>query len=170
MNTRSFFIVTISLLILSAVIAGCLSDTPPVREMSPSLTSTSADKTRELAIGDSAIISSTEGSLEVIVRGFNATTGKILVEEKNMGTDTFRYSPIIWLQDKEGVNYTTVYCHADRCPDFVFWTTLPPQFTEKRDLDNLYDTFHVPERRRNGKLIFYWSNYGHEASWIIIPP
>lgn len=170
MNPGTFFIfMTTSLLFFSIVIAGCSSHAPPVLEVSPFLTSPPRDKTHELAPGDTAIISSPDGGLEVTVQVVNATTGKIIIEEKNTGTAILQYDPILWLQDGEGVNYTTVYCHADRCPGYVFLTTLPPQATEKRDFDNLYENFQVPVRGRQGRMIFYWSYNGQEASWIIIP-
>lgn len=171
MNSREFFILlTISLLILSVAIAGCFSHVSTGSELSSSLISTSQNETHELAIGETAVVSSPKGNLEVTVRAFNTTTGKILIEEKNSGTDTFQYDPVIWLQDREKVNYTTIYCHADICPGYVFFTTLPPQVTESRDLDNLYADFRVPERGRQGKLVLYWSNSGQEVSWILIPP
>jgi len=165
MNTKaSFILVIISLLIFSVVYTGCLSNVPLVRDVSPSLKSTSLDETRELAIGDTAIISGPQGNLEVSVRAFNVTTGDILIEEKNIGTDTIQYNPTLWLQDGDGINYTTIYCHADICPSYVFFTTLPPQFTEKRDLD-----FHLPESGLHAKLVLYWSGLGQVASWNLIP-
>ncbi|MFZ2414939.1 MAG: hypothetical protein WAW33_03025 [Minisyncoccia bacterium] len=170
MNTGIFFLVmTISLLFISAVIAGCSSAAPSVRGLSPLLISTPGENTHALAIGETAIVSSHAGRLEVTVRSFNATTGKILIEEKNNGTETFQYNPKLWLQDGEGVTYTTVYCHADPCPGYVFLTTLPPQSTEQRDLDNIYASFHVPERESPGLLLLFWSNDEQENSWIIIP-
>ena len=114
-------------------------------------------------MGNTAIVSSPEGILEVTVRAFNTTTGKILIEEKNIGAEDIQYNPKIWLQDGGGVNYTPV-CHADLCPSSVFFTTLPPLATEKRDL-----IFRVPEQGHQGKLILYWSNAGQEAAWILTP-
>ncbi len=164
-----FPVVTISLIILFLTIAGCLSGIPSGREVSPSMRSTSRNETQEMPIGDTAIISSPEGSLEITVRAFNPTTGELHIEEKNIGTEAFRYNPTLWLQDGSGVHYTTVYCQADLCPNYVFLTTLLRQGTEKRDFDSIYDTFRIPERARQGKLILFWSIYGQEASWILLP-
>ena len=170
MNMRIVFtIVTISLIIIFLIIAGCLSDIPSVREVPPSMASTSGNETQEIAIGDTAIVSSPEGSLEITVRAFNPTTGELHIEEKNIGTEAFRYDPTLWLQDGNGIQYTTVYCGADRCPGYVFLTTLPPQDTKKRSFDNIYDTFRIPESGRDGTLLLFWSYYGQEASWVLIP-
>ncbi len=164
-----FTFVTISLIIVFLMIAGCLSDISSVREVPPSMTLPSGNETQEMAIGDAAIVSSPEGSLEITVRAFNPTTGELRIEEKNIGTETFRYDPTLSLQDGNGVHYTAVYCQADRCPSYVFLTTLLPQGTEKRDFDSIYDTFRIPESARQGKLILFWSIYGQEASWVLIP-
>ncbi|OPZ44062.1 MAG: hypothetical protein BWY93_00801 [Euryarchaeota archaeon ADurb.BinA087] len=169
MNMRIVFtVVTISLIIISLIIAGCLSDIPPVREVPPSMESTSGNETQEIAIGDTTIVSSPEGSLEITVRAFNSTTGELHIEEKNIGTETFHYNPTLWLQDGNGFHYTTVYCQADLCPSYVFFTTLLPQGTEKRDFDSIYDTFRIPESARQGKLILFWSIYGQESSWVLV--
>ena len=168
MNMRIVFtIVTISLIIIFLIIAGCLSDIPSVREVPPSTTSTSGNQTQELPIGDTAIVSSPEGILEITVRAFNPTTGELHIEEKNIGTEAFRYDPTFWLQDRDGIQYTTVYCGADRCPGYVFFTTLLPQGTEKRDFDSIYDTLRIPESARKAKLMLFWSIYGQEASWVL---
>jgi hypothetical protein len=164
-----FTIVTISLIIIFLIIAGCLSDIPSVREVLPSMTSTSGNQTLEIAIGDTAIVSIPEGSLEITVREFNPTTGELHIEEKNIGAEVFRYDPTLWLQGGNGIQYTTVYCGADRCPSYVFLTTLLPQGTEKRDFDSIYDTFRVPVSARQGELILFWSVNGQEASWILLP-
>jgi hypothetical protein len=179
LNSRIFFILMMmSLLFFSVVITGCSSLNPDVhqsvgnasvRELSPLTTPPIQDRTHDLAIGETAIISSPEGILNVTVREFNVTTGKILIEEKNVGTYTVQYNPAIWLRDGEGVNYTIVYCHADSCPGYVFFNTLPFQGTENRILGNLYADFRIPERGRQGKLMLYWSDFGQEASWILIP-
>lgn len=170
MNPGTFLIVmAVSLVFFSIVTAGCSSDAPPVSGVSPFLTSSSRDKNHELAPGDTAVISSPDGSLEVTVRVVNATTGKIFIEEKNTGTDILQYDPVLWLEDGDGARYTTVYCHADRCPGYVFLTTLPPQASVKRDFDTLYENFQVPVSGRQGRLVLFWSQNGQEASWIIIP-
>jgi len=169
MNMRIVFtVMTISLIIITLIIAGCLSDIPSVREVPPSMTSTSGNETQEMAIGDTAIIFSPEGSLEITVRAFNPTTGELHIEEKNIGTEAFRYNPTLWLQDGNGIHYTIVYCQADLCPSYVFFTTLLPQGTEERDFDSIYDTFRIPVSARKGKLIFVWSIYGQEASWVLL--
>lgn len=153
----------------SMIIAGCLSDFSPGREMPPSLLSTPGNHTQEFAPGDTAIVSSPEGNLEITVRVFNPTTGELHIEEKNIGTEAFRYDPTLWLQDEDGIQYTTVYCGADRCPGYVFLTTLPPQASEKRNFENIYTTFRVPEGNREGKFLVFWSYYGQEVSWVLIP-
>lgn len=159
------WVVVASFVILVVAIAGCTSYAPSGSEVS--LPPASPEIIHDLAIGDTASISGPNGNLEVTIRTFNASTGKILIEEKNVGSGPVQYEPTIWLHDTENTNYTTLYCRADICPGYVFLTTLQPQGIEKREFDSLYDTFRLPERGRPGKLTLYWSVYGQTASWNI---
>lgn len=158
-------VVMVSFVILATLLAGCMSYAPSGPDAS--LTRVSSDQISDLAVENTATITGPHGDLDVTVRAFDTTTGKILIEEKNTGTETFQYEPKIWLLDADGGNYTTIYCKADVCPDYVFITTLPPQGTQKREYDSLFETFRVPEKERHGNMTLYWSDYGQTASWIL---
>ena len=162
MNTRTSFWFLIAAFVLFFVTStGCSSP--------PSTVQPQGNETLQgLSVGDTAVIAMPDGTLDVTVRSFNASTGAILLEEKNNGTAPLRYNPVIRIQDREGGTYPTVYCHADLCPEYVFLTTLPPGETETRDI-SLSDMFHVPDEARRGNLSLFWADFGHEASWVLIP-
>ena len=158
-------VIMASLAILAVAAAGCTSYAPsgPETPFTPLPPGTMHD----LTIGHTATFTGPGGNLEVTVQSFNATTGKILIEEKNTGSDPVQYEPVIWLHDTEDINLTTLHCRAEICPGYVFLTTLQPRGIEKREFDSLYDTFLVPERGRHGNITLFWSVNGQTASWII---
>jgi hypothetical protein len=141
--------------------------------LSNSILSNQTNATQNLTIGNTARLSTSgsQGSLEVTVRSFDPATGRILIDEKNSGTQVIHYDPTIRIMDSGGKSYTRLYCFDPSgtmsiCKDEVFITNLYPQDTETRNF-SVYDLFQVNENGREGKLILYWSIYGQEASWII---
>ncbi|MFA4877060.1 MAG: hypothetical protein WC586_06570 [Methanoregula sp.] len=155
----------VSFVILAVTIAGCTSYAPLGPE--GSLPASSPEKLQDLATGDTAILSGPGGNLEVTVAALNASTGKILITEKNTGVGPVQYEPKIWLHDTGNTSYTTLYCRTDICPGYVFITSLQSLGIENREFDSLYDTFRIPESGRHTTITLYWSVYGQTASWII---